>query len=517
MASKHHLLRSSFVVGFFALLGGVSGIVVDTTIAAKLGLSHDSDAFYVAFTVPYIISNLLTATGQFSLVPFFTWLEAKHSEEELWRGFSYVVNLGLMGLAGLAFAGILFAPWLVRGVAPGFTHYQTELATALTRWLFLLIVPAGVAEVFRSFLLSRHRFMLPSAVGFVRSVTVILFILFGYERYDVYSIAYGFVAGNVVQLISLACETLARYRVRYSWTIHGEGVAFEKLHGAGTSQLGSAGAWQGVVIIERIIASFLPPGTITALNFAQKIMTSVVELLGGSVGTATLPGLSKAVAREDREEERRTFQHTIELVLVLLTPAVVFCLLFDFNIIRMVFERGSFTREATGLMASVFFFYSLSLLPFSFIRMLTFYLFARNEPRIFLRLSVFAYALTVGFDLVFTGLLAMGAKGIPLGMLAGFTITSVLIVRRNAGGIRHVIDRSLSAYTFRNFVAGALAGVASWSMGGWLTPPRNAADDFIFLCVVCGVGSVVYLAILAAFGDIQPRRLGEMWPNQGDS
>src|SRR3972149_6959399 len=98
MASKHQMLRRSVVVGFFALLGGMSGIVVDTTIAAKLGLSHDSDAFYVAFTVPYIVSNLLTATGQFSLVPFFTWLEARHSEEDLWRGVSYALNPAFLGV-----------------------------------------------------------------------------------------------------------------------------------------------------------------------------------------------------------------------------------------------------------------------------------------------------------------------------------------------------------------------------------------------------------------------------------
>lgn len=505
------------MVGFFALLGGVSGIVVDTTIAAKLGLSHDSDAFYVAFTVPYIISNLLTATGQFSLVPFFTWLEAKHSEEELWRGFSYVVNLVVLGMLGLGSAGVLFAPWLVRVVAPGFTHHQTELATQLTRWLFLLIVPAGAAEVFRSFLLSRHRFVLPSAVGFVRSVTVILFILFGYERYGVASIAFGFVAGNFIQLLSLAAEALARYRVRYSWTFHGEGEAFEKLRGAGTAQLGSAGAWQGVVIIERIIASFLPPGTITALNFAQKIMTSVVELLGGSVGTATLPVLSKAAAHENREEGRKTFRHTLELSLSMLVPAVVFCLLFDFHIIRTVFERGSFTREATVLMASVFFCYTLSLLPYSFIRMLTFYLFARNKTQVFLKLSILAYALTVGFDLVFTGLLGMGARGIPLGMLTGFSITSLLVVKRNAGGIRPILNRSLGAYALRNLAAGALAGVAAWGLGGWLTPPLNASDDFVYLCIVCGAGTMVYVAVLSAFGDIRLRRLRELGPGPHES
>ncbi len=517
MASRNQIFRRSVVVGFFALLGGVSGIVVDTSIAARLGLSPDSDAFYVAFTVPYIVSNLLTATGQFSLVPFFTWLDARHSEDELWQGFSYVANIVLLGMTGLGAAGILLAPWLVKAVAPGFTHHQTDLATHLTRWLFLLIVPAGVAEVFRSFLLSRHRFALPSAAGFIRSATVIAFIIFGYARYGVYSIAYGFVAGNLVQLLSLAGETLARYRVRYSWTIRGKGEAFEKLHGAGTAQLGSASAWQGVVILERVIASFLPAGTITALNFALKIMTSIVELLGGSVGTATLPVVSRAVANNDRQEERKTFQHTLELSLILLTPAVIFCLMLDFNIIRMVFERGSFTRDATILMAQVFFYYTLSVLPFSFIRLMTFYLFAKNEPRIFLKFSVFAYVLTVGFDLIFVGLLGLGPKGIPLGMLAGFTITSVLVVQRNAGEIRSVLDRTLGKFAGFNIASGLLAAATVWGLAGLLRPPVNASGDFVFLCIVCTAGSIVYLVSLAVFTGMSIQNLKLMWPSGNGS
>src|SRR5690349_20683186 len=93
LSSKLQIMRSSLVVGSFALLGGLTGILVETSIAAKLGLSKSSDTFYVAFTVPNILTNLLSATGQFSLVPFFASFEARGSAEPLWRGFSYAVNL----------------------------------------------------------------------------------------------------------------------------------------------------------------------------------------------------------------------------------------------------------------------------------------------------------------------------------------------------------------------------------------------------------------------------------------
>jgi len=145
MSTKRQIVRSSMVVGAFSLLSGLTGILVDTSIAAKLGLSRSSDTFYVAFTVPYIITNLMGATGQFSLVPFFATLEAKHSAEDLWRGFSYAVSILFFGLSGIAILGAAGAPWLIRGIAPGFNPSQVEFATQLSRWLFLIIIPAGVS------------------------------------------------------------------------------------------------------------------------------------------------------------------------------------------------------------------------------------------------------------------------------------------------------------------------------------------------------------------------------------
>jgi len=176
MNPKQQMLRSSIVVAFFNLLGGLSGILVETSIAANLGLSVRSDAFYVAYTIPYIITNLLTATGQFSLVPFFASLESSMDEKELWRGFSYVINILFLGLGAIAIIGAVAAPWIIHGIAPGFTQQEVTVAAQLSRWLFLIIIPAGIGEVLRSFLLSQHYFALSTASGFIRNVASIVVI-----------------------------------------------------------------------------------------------------------------------------------------------------------------------------------------------------------------------------------------------------------------------------------------------------------------------------------------------------
>ena len=496
MPTKRQIFQSSMVVGSFSLLGGLTGILVDTSIAAKLGLSRSSDTFYVAITLPYIITNLLSATGQFSLVPFFAALDARHSAQELWRGFSYAVSVLFLGLTGIAALGTAGTPWLIRGIAPGLTPQQTEFATQLGRWLLIIIIPAGVAEVFRSFLLSQRRFAFSSAAGFIRNSVVIACIVLGFPRYREFSIVLGYFAGYLLQFVILGGQILVSFPARYSLILAGSSEAFRNLRGAGTAQVGSAVAWQGVVVVERIIASFLPPGTLTALNWGFKIMSTLAELLAGSVGTAALPALAKAFSRRAKVEERKTFQDTLEISLALVLPAMVFCLMLGRNIIRLVFERGNFTPEATTLLSTVFFCYSLSLLLFSFVRVLTFYLFARNEARVFFRLCLLLYGINVAFDLLYVGAFRLGAIGMPLGLLTSLILTCGLALYRNIAELRLAFDRTLGMFTFKSLLSSGLAAAAVWGLSTWMGSPATGFGNFVYLCVVCATGSLAFIATL---------------------
>jgi putative peptidoglycan lipid II flippase len=517
MDPKQQMLRSSVVVAFFNLLGGLTGILVETSIAANLGLSLRSDTFYVAYTIPYVITNLLTATGQFSLVPFFSSLESSQDEKELWRGFSYVANILFLGLGAIAVVGVAASPWIIHGIAPGFTPQEDALATQLSRWLFLIIVPAGIGEVLRSFLLSRHYFALSTASGLIRNVTSIVVILVGFHRYGPQSIFLGYMAGYLLQLVVLGAQILISFRPRYFLMLTASGESFTNLRGAGTAQLAGAMAWQGVVIVERIIASFLPPGTLTALNYGFKILGTLAELLGGSVGTAALPLLSRAVTSGNREEEHKTYRDTLEISLLLLSPMAVFCLMLAHNVIRLVFQRGQFTPGATEVMTVIFFYYSLSLLPFAFVRLLNFCLFARREPGVYFRLTLFHYSMILIFDLFYVFVLHAGAKGIPLGFLTGSLIACAFAIHRKLGDLDVTLDRVLGRFALKNTAAAAIAALSVGALKFWWPRPDTASLDFTFLCITCGLGSVGYLATLTALRALPLAELAVLWSRENAS
>jgi peptidoglycan biosynthesis protein MviN/MurJ (putative lipid II flippase) len=235
------------------------------------------------------------------------------------------------------------------------------------------------------------------------------------------------------------------------------------------------------------------------------------ELLAGSVGTASLAALSRALAVGDEAYARKTFQMTLEISLVLVSPVMVFCLLLGRNIIRLVFERGSFTAESTALLSMIFFYYSLSLLFSAAMRILVFYLFARQEAGTYIRLAFLFYGLALAFDLLYVGALRLGPKGIPLGYLTSLILSSGLAFRRNLGGLRTSLDRALGFFAAKDLLGSALAAVTVWAMRFWLEPPHAGLENFLYLCKLCGAGSLVFFGTLAASRALRVSQLSPLW------
>jgi putative peptidoglycan lipid II flippase len=332
-----------------------------------------------------------------------------------------------------------------------------------------------------------------------------------FPRYGLYSIVLGYLVGHSLALVILGAQIVISFPARYSLTLKGSGQAFRMLRGSGAAQVTVAVMWQGVVLVETMIASFLPAGTLTALNWGLKIISTISELLAGTIGTVALPALSRAVVRQDREEEHRTFQDTLEIGLVLISPAVLFCLMLSPNIVRLIFERGNFTAHSAALMTEVFFYYGLTLLFYSCLRILTFYLFARQEPAVYARLSALQYGLTVVFDLFYVGVLRLGAKSIPLGLLTALTLTLALAYQRDLARLRQALNRNLGRFAAKDLAGCVLAALIVVALRAFVHAPVTGGQNFIYLCELCGAGSAIYLGTLALLRAIPVARLADVW------
>ncbi|MGV9898152.1 murein biosynthesis integral membrane protein MurJ [Streptomyces tendae] len=553
-SSGRFLARAALVTAVLSVAGSVLGLARDQALARLFGAGSETDAFLVAWTVPEFAATLLIEDGlAFALVPMFSLALARRAQGAPGDPVRALVASTLPRLAlAFAAAGALVAvaaPVLVRALAPGLPDHA--LAVDCTRLTATCVVSFGLAGYCSAALRAHRRFLAPAAiyVAYNTGIITAMFLLGG--RWGVRSAAVGVAVGGVLMVAAQLPSLLGRLRHRNGGpdtpgttpdtpppstppgthppsTTPGtpppstppdtrpssapaspaDGTRPLALALFGTVLL-FALCRQSQVLIERFLASGLPSGAISHLNYAQKV-AQIPMTLSLMLCTVTFPVVARALADGDTERARDRVERDVALAacLVLLGAAtVVACAP---QIIHLLFQRGAFTAADTAATAGVMRVYALGLLGQTVVGALARSYFSAGRASWYpfgaMAVGVVATAV-VGTRAVgpwgVTGIAAANAVGITVTaalLLAGMGPRSVPVrIRRVLGDLgRPVLAAAVATG------AGALAAARVTGASGASGVSGAAADGaqaglplavgaatvggvFVALCLVLGV------------------------------
>ena len=176
-------------------------------------------------------------------------------------------------------------------------------------------------------------------------------------------------------------------------------------------------------------------------------------------GTATLPAVSRHAAQQDHAAVRSTIADSMTLMMLLNVPATIGLMVLATPIVRVIFERGAFTPDATVATAAALRFYALGLLGYSVVRIAspTFYAIGQNRTPV--KVSVATVFVNAALNIGLVRL--MGFRGLALGtsIAALFNATLLMILlRRQLKGIE---APRILAFLLRILVAAAAMGIAA--------------------------------------------------------
>ncbi|MFH8614105.1 lipid II flippase MurJ [Streptomyces sp. NPDC017979] len=221
---------------------------------------------------------------------------------------------------------------------------------------------------------------------------------------------------------------------------------------------------QSQVLVERFLASSLPSGAISHLNYAQKVaqMPMVLSLM---FCTVTFPVVAKAMAEGDREGARRRVENDLALagLVVLLGTALIVG--YAPQIVEVLFQRGAFDAEDTESTATVMRVYAVGLLGHTLVGALGRPFFSTGRPTWYppaamaggLVVTVVAGAWAVG---------PWGVYGIAAANAAGITTTALLLLRGLGSRVVSIEVRAISRALGRLAVAAAAAALAGLLAAG---------------------------------------------------
>ncbi|MEU6279997.1 lipid II flippase MurJ [Streptomyces sp. NPDC047028] len=471
--TRGFLARATLVTAALSVAGAVLGLVRDQSLARLFGAGEDTDAFLVAWTVPEFAATLLIEDGlAFALIPAFSGALARRAQGAPGDPVRSLVA-GILPRLALAFAAVgallaVCARQVVEVLAPGLP--DPGLAVDCTRLTATCVLSFGLAGFCSAALRAHRRFLAPAAIYVAYNVGIVtaMFTLRGH--WGVRSAAFGVAAGGVL-MVAVQLPSLVRQLRRKG----AEGMA---AGGAGTRPVNVsllatvllfALCRQSQVLIERFLASHLPSGAISHLNYAQKI-AQIPMTLSMMLCTVTFPVVARALADGDTERARGRVERDLALAscLVLLgTAAVVACAP---QLVELLFQRGEFTARDTAATAGVMRVYALGLLGQTLTGVLVRSYFSAGRATWYP-----VGAMTVG--IIVTSWIGAwtigpwGVTGVAAANAAGITVTAGLLLAGMGPRSVPVRVRGVLRELSRPLRAAAVAGLAGAFVAGRFTAP----------------------------------------------
>src|SRR5678815_5538349 len=162
-ANQRISTRATGVVGIAILCSRVLGLIREVVFAAMFGASRNMDAFLTAFRAPNMLRDLF-AEGALStaFVTTFSRRIASEGDQSAWGLASKVATLTLVFMSAITLLGILFAPFVIGILAPGFPAEKAALTILLTRIMFPFILLVSLAALVMGMLNAKHVFGIPA-------------------------------------------------------------------------------------------------------------------------------------------------------------------------------------------------------------------------------------------------------------------------------------------------------------------------------------------------------------------
>ena len=377
------IARTAALLGGFALVSRVLGLLRDMSMAWLVGGGAAADALVAAMRLPHVLRRMLgEGSLSMTLTASLVHLErmgappdhtvmAERSRSMRLLARALAMRLGIV-LTLLTVLGLVATPWLTDILAPGFYGPERQEAIYLLRICLPYTLAAGMAALGMALLHSLGVFWLPAVSPALFNIVILFFA--GAAALGLLpaapALAVGMLCGGIAQWLAqwLAVRrllplhnagpddgpnagqgsaggsesTLRRRAASLAWNCIGRLPA--GLLGASAPQLAMLAAMS--------LASSLGRGQVAALYYAERLLELPLGLVGVCLGMASLPTLSRLAAAKEFSLFSDQLRTALRLTLLLSLPAAAGLWAVGPRLVEGLLRHGAFGDNAayeTGL------------------------------------------------------------------------------------------------------------------------------------------------------------------------
>ncbi|HEY9872777.1 MAG TPA: murein biosynthesis integral membrane protein MurJ, partial [Candidatus Obscuribacterales bacterium] len=410
-------------------------------------------------------------------------------------GILLVVSIGLF----------FFAAFFIDLVAPGLSQEVRSLAIQQLRIMAPMAVLAGLIGIGFGTLNAADMYWLPSVSPLFSSITVIgglglLALQLGNQitapknvLLGAMVLAWGTLSGAilqwVVQLIAQWRAGMGTLRLRFEWWRPGVKQVINVM-GPATF---SSGMLQVNLYTDLFFASYIPQAA-AAMNYSGLLVQTPLGIISNVILVPLLPVFSRLADPNDWPELKARIRQGILLTAITMLPLSALMVTLAFPIVRVVYERYAFDKNASQLVASVLIASSLGMFVYLVRDVLVRVFYALGDGETPFRISV----VNIFFNAVLDYILVkpFGAPGLVLATV-GVNISSTIM-------LLWFLNRKLYGLPWRELIWPILAltggsfatGLTSWGVSWGFKQIWNT-DSLLMQLLEISLAGVLGLAVFA--------------------
>lgn len=484
--------RASAIIIIWSLVDKFLAVGKEILTAQRFGVSADLDVFNLAYSFPGTIILIFSGALASAFVPLY--LEWRHrSALEADSQATWLIYVTTLLFAVITLICFVLTPEIIQLIGYGFQPEQKQLAVTMERLLVLLIFIDGTGILFRGILHAKKLFFHLYVAPIFVNITIIFLLLYD-MGFDIYVLVWGFLIGTILKTLYMGVA-LRKERFQYGTPVPFDRRKMKAVWLLTIPMLGSQLIANSNLLVDHVMATQLPAGSVSTLRYAFRINDLPVQVVIAAVSRAIFPFISEEVADGRYDNLRNIFKYSLIFLGFLTIPITCLMVLFSEDLVILLLRRGAFDLEAAQQTAQTLVLYSLGLFFYAYTFINGTFFAALQKTIILLYMGIVSIFLNVLLNFLFMHFL--GVKGIALSTSATMGIISIwfiFLLKKNLG----ITDLSRTLSSFSRMILGA-AGLLGT---GFLTLrlfELLSVTRLISVPIAAAAASLCYLAIIWKF------------------
>lgn len=486
--------KSTILLMIATILSKVLGFGRELVLASSYGASEYSDAYLMAMNIPLVILTVIGSTISTVFIPTYFDINNRLGKEKALKFTNNVFNIVMVVCILLIMICCIYITPLVKIFAMGFEGEILQLTIKFTQISIIGIIFTGLSYIISSYLQVNNNFIIPGLISIPKNIIIIASIILSIN-YNPYIMIWGSLLGTMIEfIVQIPYAVKQKYKYIPYINIKDEYIK-RAMWLIGPVLIGVA-VNQVNVMVDRTLASTLETGSISALNYANKLNGFVTAIFITSIASVIYPKLSKLSSENDKEKFSKSAVQSINSIILLVIPISVGAIVLSTPIVELLFQRGEFDARATNMTANALIMYSIGMVAFGLRDILGKVFYSLKDTKTPMKNGVIAMLMNIVLNIILVKYLKLA--GLALATSISSIICILLLFKALNNKIGYFGQDKIIKTTLKSMISAIMMGIVVYFSYSLLSNILDAGfiQEVLSLFGSISIGAVVYTIVV---------------------